>query len=90
LTLANIIYYNLAKQIIVSTCCSLNHDYIGSEHLLLALMKTDSVATKALEAAGANYDLLRQVVINNIGKGCNHGLESSFHALLVGLIYLIC
>ena len=48
---------------------SLNHDYIGSEHLLLALMKTGSVATKALEAAGANYDLLRQVVINNIGKG---------------------
>ena len=48
---------------------SLNHDYIGSEHLLLALMKTDSVATKALEAAGANYDLLRQVVVNNIGKG---------------------
>lgn len=48
---------------------SLNHDYIGSEHLLLALMKTDSVATKALEAAGASYDLLRQVVINNIGKG---------------------
>ncbi|WP_295882923.1 ATP-dependent Clp protease ATP-binding subunit [uncultured Anaerococcus sp.] len=48
---------------------SLNHDYIGAEHLLLALMKTGSVATKALEAAGANYDLLRQVVINNIGKG---------------------
>ena len=48
---------------------SLNHDYIGSEHLLLALMKTGSVATKALEAAGANYDLLRQVVINNIGQG---------------------
>ena len=48
---------------------SLNHDYIGSEHLLLALMKTGSVATKALESAGANYDLLRQVVINNIGKG---------------------
>ena len=48
---------------------SLNHNYIGSEHLLLALMKTGSVATKALEAAGANYDLLRQVVINNIGKG---------------------
>ena len=48
---------------------SLNHDYIGSEHLLLALMKTGSVATKALEVAGANYDLLRQVVINNIGQG---------------------
>ena len=48
---------------------SLNHDYIGSEHLLLALMKTGSIATRALEKAGANYDLLRQVVINNIGKG---------------------
>ena len=48
---------------------SLNHDYIGSEHLLLALMRTGSVASKALETSGANYDLLRQVVIKNIGKG---------------------
>ena len=48
---------------------SLNHDYIGTEHLLLALMKTGSKATKALEAAGANYELLRSIVINNIGKG---------------------
>ena len=48
---------------------SLNHDYIGTEHLLLALMKTGSQATKALEAAGANYELLRSIVINNIGRG---------------------
>ncbi|WP_296113856.1 ATP-dependent Clp protease ATP-binding subunit [uncultured Anaerococcus sp.] len=48
---------------------SLNHDYIGTEHLLLALMKTGSNATKALEAAGANYELLRSIIINNIGKG---------------------
>ena len=48
---------------------SLNHDYIGCEHLLLALMKTGSLATKALEEAGANYELLRSIVINNIGKG---------------------
>ena len=47
----------------------LNHDYIGTEHLLLALMKTGSEASKALEAAGANYELLRSIVINNIGKG---------------------
>ncbi|MDD6918653.1 MAG: Clp protease N-terminal domain-containing protein, partial [Peptoniphilaceae bacterium] len=33
---------------------SLNHDYIGSEHLLLALMKTGSIANKALEKSGAN------------------------------------
>ena len=48
---------------------SLNHDYIGTEHLLLALMKTGSNATKALEAAGANYELLKSIVINNIGRG---------------------
>lgn len=48
---------------------SLNHDYIGTEHLLLALMKTGSGASKALEVAGANYELLRSIVINNIGKG---------------------
>ncbi len=48
---------------------SLNHDYIGSEHLLLALMKTGSLASKALINSGANYDLMRSVVINNIGRG---------------------
>ena len=48
---------------------SLSHDYIGVEHLLLALMKTGSLATKALEESGANYELLRSIVINNIGKG---------------------
>ena len=48
---------------------ALNHDYIGTEHLLLALMKTGSVANKALEAAGVNYDLLQSIVINNIGRG---------------------
>lgn len=48
---------------------SLNHDYIGSEHLLLALMKTGSIASKALEQSGANYDLFRSIVINNIGRG---------------------
>ncbi|MDD7306680.1 MAG: ATP-dependent Clp protease ATP-binding subunit [Peptoniphilaceae bacterium] len=48
---------------------SLNHDYIGTEHLLLALMKTGSLATKALINSGANYDLMRSVVINNIGRG---------------------
>ena len=48
---------------------SLSHDYIGVEHLILALMKTGSLATKALEEAGANYELLRSIVINNIGRG---------------------
>ena len=48
---------------------SLNHDYIGSEHLLLALMKTGSIASEALKISGANYDLFRSIIINNIGRG---------------------
>lgn len=48
---------------------SLNHDYVGNEHILLALMKTGSIATKALEQSGANYDLFGSIVINNLGKG---------------------
>ncbi|MDO4594253.1 MAG: ATP-dependent Clp protease ATP-binding subunit [Tissierellia bacterium] len=48
---------------------SLNHDYVGLEHILLSLMKTGSIATKALEYSGANYELFRSVIIKNIGKG---------------------
>lgn len=47
----------------------LKHDYIGTEHLLLALLKTGSLATKALDMSGANYDLMKSVVIKNIGEG---------------------
>lgn len=57
---------------------SLNHDYIGSEHLLLALMKTDSIANKALEKSGANYDLFRSIIINNIGRGSSQAPATEF------------
>lgn len=57
---------------------SLNHDYIGSEHLLLALMKTGSLASDALIASGANYDLFRSIVINNIGRGSSQRPATEF------------
>lgn len=57
---------------------SLNHDYIGSEHLLLALMKTGSLASEALIASGANYDLFRSIVINNIGRGSSQRPATEF------------
>lgn len=57
---------------------SLNHDYIGSEHLLLALMKTGSLASEALIASGANYDLFRLIVINNIGRGSSQRPATEF------------
>ena len=57
---------------------SLNHDYIGREHLLLALMKTGSLASEALIASGANYDLFRSIVINNIGRGSSQRPATEF------------
>lgn len=47
----------------------LKHDYVGTEHLLLALMKTGGIETTALVAGGANYEKLKEVVVNNIGLG---------------------
>lgn len=60
---------NKLTQVARREAYSLNHDYIGPEHLLLAMMKTDSLANKALVNSGANYELFRTIVINNKGKG---------------------
>ncbi len=51
----------------------LGHDYIGTEHLLLAMMKTGGIETKALEAAGASYNNLVRGIVSSIGKGESQG-----------------
>ncbi len=49
---------------------SLNHDYIGTEHLLLGLTREkDSVAAKVLESLGISLDKVRQEIERIIGKG---------------------
>ena len=48
---------------------SMKHDYIGTEHILLAMFNQDSVATQALVQAGASYDALLDTVRNMIGEG---------------------
>ena len=48
----------------------LGHTYIGSEHLLLALIsEEDSVAAKILTARGASFDSVRDAVIEIAGTG---------------------
>jgi ATP-dependent Clp protease ATP-binding subunit ClpC len=48
---------------------SMSHKYIGTEHLLLALMKdTESAAANALAAAGLEYDRVREE-IGHVLKG---------------------
>ncbi len=51
---------------------SLNHNYIGTEHLLLGLIREgEGVAAKAMEMQGLTIDKVRQQVIDIIGEGQN-------------------
>jgi ATP-dependent Clp protease ATP-binding subunit ClpC len=48
----------------------LNHDYIGTEHLLLGLIREgDGYAARALESLGISLDAVRQQVEEIIGPG---------------------
>ena len=48
----------------------LNHNYIGTEHILLGLIhEGEGVAAKALEALGINLDAVRDQVQEIIGQG---------------------
>src|SRR5215472_106218 len=48
----------------------LNHNYIGTEHILLGLIhESDGVAAKALESLGIRLDAVRQQVEEIIGRG---------------------
>jgi ATP-dependent Clp protease ATP-binding subunit ClpC len=49
---------------------TLNHDYVGTEHILLALIREgEGVAVKALESLGISLESLRQRVREIIGHG---------------------
>ena len=48
----------------------LNHDYIGTEHILLGLIREgNGVAAKALESLGISLEAVRQQVEEIIGRG---------------------
>jgi ATP-dependent Clp protease ATP-binding subunit ClpA len=48
----------------------LNHNYIGTEHILLGLIhESDGVAARALESLGISLDAVRQQVEEIIGRG---------------------
>ena len=47
----------------------LNHPYVGSEHLLLAILSTDNVVSKNLKKYNITYDVFYNEVIRIMGKG---------------------
>jgi prophage maintenance system killer protein len=49
---------------------ALHHNYIGTEHILLGLLREhDGVAARALDALGVSRDAVRQQVLGIVGKG---------------------
>jgi len=51
---------------------SLNHNYIGTEHLLLGLIQEgEGIAPRALEAVQINLEAVRSQVVEIIGRGSN-------------------
>ena len=49
---------------------NLNHNYIGTEHILLGLIhEGEGVAAQALEAMGISLESVREQVEENIGQG---------------------
>lgn len=47
----------------------LQHHYIGTEHLLLALFLVDDVCTEILHEAGLTYDQVKGDVVDAVGMG---------------------
>ena len=50
---------------------NLKHPYVGTEHLLLALLKQKNTLSNKLYKLGLNYSLLKKKLIELIGVGNN-------------------
>ena len=63
-----------ARKIMVSAkeeMYSLKHPYVGSEHLLLAILKNDNDVSKKLKESKLTYDTFKNEIVNTIGIGSN-------------------
>jgi len=61
-----------ARHVVVSAqeeARELDHNYIGTEHLLLGLLTSDSLASASLNALGYTHDNVRDEVEEMIGRG---------------------
>ena len=59
-----------ALNLSLSVASEMGHSYIGSEHLLLGLIKTpDSAAARILTARGASFDIIKSTILEITGMG---------------------
>ncbi len=60
---------NILLREAASQAWELKHEYIGTEHLLLALLEQDTLAKEALEVGGASYDEIKDTIVQMVGEG---------------------
>lgn len=69
-----------AKKVIeyaIEEARSLNHNYIGTEHILLGLLReTEGIAAQVLMNLGLRLEDVRQEVLNLLGAGVENGIPS--------------
>ena len=64
-----------ARKILISAkeeMYELKHPYVGSEHLLLAILKDNNVISKKLKEYNLTYDVLKKEITNIIGIGSEY------------------
>ena len=61
---------NKALNLSIETASALGHTYIGSEHLLIGLLKEGSgVAAAVLQSAGASAEMIEDMLVATVGRG---------------------
>ena len=71
LTIGDVPYTSVAKKVLeysIEEARTMKHSYVGTEHLLLGLLREDSgMASKVLSALGVNADMVRQETLKLLG-----------------------
>ena len=83
-------YFNEEAQYILlkakDEMSSLNHPYIGSEHLVLSILKNKSNLTTRLNSYGLTYTRFKTEIINIIGTGSKNNPYTLYTPLLKKII----
>jgi hypothetical protein len=72
-------YTERARQVLVvadEVARSLNHNYYGTEHLLLGVVRNEGVAAAVLAGAGVTAPEVREAIVHFIGRG-DEGAEGA-------------
>ncbi len=81
LTIGDVPYTSVAKRVLeyaIEEARAMKHSYVGTEHLLLGLLREDSgMAAKVLSSLGVNAEIVRQETLKLLGGESFESSESS-------------